>query len=236
MNNRVYKPYGENALLIEWEQRIDPDIHAEVLALGSALRTSLAGIEELVPAYCSLLVRFDTKQLSFIRLEQWLVAWQPGHTAPEPQQRLTIPVCYDAALAPDLDEVCRHTGLGAAEVIRLHTGTVYRVYLLGFLPGFPYLGLVPEPLRCPRRDTPRLQVPAGAVGLAGPQTGIYPTEAPGGWQLIGRTPLTIFAPELHPAFLFRTGDEVRFLAVPRAEYEALATPGERTNWGRWRAE
>ncbi|NLG86950.1 MAG: 5-oxoprolinase subunit PxpB, partial [Firmicutes bacterium] len=133
-----------------------------------------------------------------------------------------IPVCYGGKFGPDLDYVCEHTGLSAEEVIQLHTGTDYLIYMLGFTPGFSYLGGMDERLATPRLKTPRTHIPAGSTGIAGKQTGIYPIDSPGGWQLIGRTPLKLYDPFRDPPVLLKAGNYVRFTAITEDEYEEIA--------------
>jgi inhibitor of KinA len=132
-----------------------------------------------------------------------------------------IPVCYGGDFGPDLDAVSSHTGLSTEEVVAIHGEPDYLVYMIGFAPGFPYLGGMSERLASPRRESPRAKIPPGSVGIAGSQTGVYPIETPGGWQLIGRTPLRLFRPERDEPSLLRTGDRVRFQAIDRAEYGDL---------------
>jgi inhibitor of KinA len=134
---------------------------------------------------------------------------------------VSIPVCYDEDLGPDLPAVAAFAGLGPADVIRLHAGATYRVFMLGFVPGFAYMGIVDDRIAIPRHATPRVRVPAGSVGIAGVQTGIYPAETPGGWQLIGRTPLAPFDPDRPEPFLLKAGDAVRFRPIDRDEFERL---------------
>jgi inhibitor of KinA len=135
------------------------------------------------------------------------------------QTPVRIPVCYDAELGPDLAAVASFAGVSEADVVRVHTGATYRVFMLGFVPGFAYLGTVDERIAMPRRAAPRVRVPAGSVGIAGAQTGVYPAETPGGWQLIGRTPLKPFDPLREDPFLMKSGDAVQFFAIDRAEYD-----------------
>jgi inhibitor of KinA len=137
-----------------------------------------------------------------------------------PPAVVEIPVCYGGAFGPDLDDVARHHGLTPDEVVRIHTAGDYLVYMIGFAPGFPYLGGMSERIATPRRPVPRTLVPASSVGIGGSQTGVYPIASPGGWQLIGRTPLRLFAPEREPATLLRMGDRVRFRAIPPDELAA----------------
>lgn len=196
-------------MLIEWAPRIDAELNARVHAIARAC-ADWPEVVSAVPAYASLQLQF-ARPLSELpdwrdQLQHMLEATPEAATATG--QLHTIPVRYDG---PDLDTVAQTTDLSVPEIIELHTQTEYRVYLLGFLPGFPYLGEVPEALRVPRRAEPRLRVPPGSVGLAGAQTGIYPSAAPGGWQLIGRTEVKLFDPEREEPFLLRPGDRVRFV-------------------------
>jgi inhibitor of KinA len=139
--------------------------------------------------------------------------------AAPPARTVDIPVCYGGEFGPDLAEVAARNGLSAEEVIRIHASAEYLVYMIGFAPGFPYLGGMSGRIAAPRRSTPRLAIPAGSVGIAGEQTGVYPLETPGGWQLIGRTPIALFLPVRSPPSLLRAGDKVRFRPISRMEYE-----------------
>jgi inhibitor of KinA len=142
--------------------------------------------------------------------------------APPTDDRIVeLPVCYCGELAPDLEEVARHANLSSGEVVTLHTATLYTVQMIGFTPGFPYLAGLDARLAVPRRAEPRLRVPAGSVGIGGEQTGVYPMATPGGWNLIGATPLSLFDPAREPAALLRIGDRVRFIAISRGEYDAM---------------
>lgn len=203
------QPFGDRALLINWEQRIDPELNATVQAWQQAIeQAAIKGVAYSIPAYCSLTVVFNPLQIAFRTLAEQIQAIEiPGQSTGHTGRTLEIPVNYNGA---DLPEVAQRTGLSEAEVIELHSNCPYRVYLIGFLPGFPYLGPLPEALHCPRKQTPRQSVPAGAVGLAGAQTGIYPFEAPGGWQIIGQTPLKVFDAEAQDPFLLCPGDTVIF--------------------------
>lgn len=217
------KPFGDSAILIEWEQCIDADINRQVMALAELLHAAgPEGLLDLIPAYCSLTVCFNPARITYGRLAGWLQENMAGaDSQPQTERRLRIPVCYEGELAPDLEEVARYTGLSAAEVIARHCQPSYRVFMLGFLPGFPYLGVLDAALECRRKPSPRARVPAGAVGLAGRQTGIYPTVAPGGWQLIGRTPVRLYNPRADEPFLFQPGDRVGFHPIARPQYDEL---------------
>ena len=203
-------PLGESAWTMVLGDRVDREIHRRVTALAEQVRAAaIPGIVELVPAYATLTVFFDGDRratLEALRRVSWRDA--PG---PEVVGSLhTIPVTYRG---PDLEAVARATGLSAAEVVRRHSEREYVVYLLGFAPGFAYLGDLDPVLVLPRRPTPRTRVPAGSVAIAGSQTGIYPLDTPGGWHLIGSTSVRLFDPAREPAALLRAGDRVRFEAL-----------------------
>ncbi len=210
------QPCGDSALLITLAETIDPAINARVHALAARLRAAQApGLGEAVPAYGALLVHYDATRLDYPAVEAVVssAAEALETQAAAPARQVVIPVVYGGAAGPDLGFVARHTGLTPAAVVQLHTSREYRVYLMGFTPGFPYLGELDERLVVPRLETPRLRVPAGSVGLAGRQTGIYPLESPGGWRLIGRTDLPLFDPAAPEPFRLAPGDLVRFVAV-----------------------
>ena len=221
-------PEGEGGLLVELGDGIDPDVNATVHALARAVVQRLgAGVLEVVPSYASLLVIFDPLRLSRERLKARVAAIArevEGIRAVPPRRVVELPVCYGGELGPDLEDVARAVALSPAEVIARHSAPVYRVYLLGFTPGFPYLGGMDPRLACPRLPSPRVRVPAGSVALAGPQTGVYSVESPGGWRLLGRTPLRLFDPDpgARRPFLLAPGDGLRFVPVGRARFDALA--------------
>ena len=218
-------PFGDQALLVNFEQRIDSNLSARIVTLANRLRNAdQKGITYVIPSYCSLVVGYDPQELTYLVLEANIMAFSQDLTnLPEEDlgRRLIIPVCYDEAFGIDLEEVERQTGLPSKEIIRLHCQEIYHVFLIGFLPGFPYLGKLVKELDCSRKATPRLRVPAKSVGIAGLQTGIYPDEVPGGWQIIGRTPAPIFAPQEPNPFLFSPGDRVQFKSISMSEFRAL---------------
>jgi inhibitor of KinA len=206
---------------------IDAAVNERVLALARALGDSgLVGVLDVVPAFSSLAVYFDPLRTNRDQLTA-LVGELAGRRAPAlPREApiVRVPVCYGGDCGPDLESVAHATRLDPGRVIELHCAPVYRVFMIGFSPGFPYLGVVDERLRVARRAVPRTSVAAGSVGLAGPQTGIYPSESPGGWQIIGRTPLRLFDPSRDQPCLLGAGSHVRFEPVTVAEYAALASP------------
>ena len=211
-------PVGDSALLIEFGSGIDPEVNTRVYALAG--QTEAAGhpaVVELVPTYRSLLVQYNPlvsdygEMLSFMAGLASGVEDSPG-SAVEPKI-IELPVVYGGEDGPDLDAVAEHAGLSAQEVIEIHAGTGYRVYMIGFAPGFPYLGGLDERIACPRLKTPRTRVPAGSVGIAESQTGVYPNASPGGWQLIGRTAVKLFDPSKASPSWVTPGAEVRFVPV-----------------------
>jgi inhibitor of KinA len=209
-------PVGDAALVVEFGDAIHPDIHRRVLALDHALTADpFPGLRETVPTYRSLLVYYDPRQFSWDgarRLVANALARSTDTPMPEPRE-VEIPVVYGGEFGPDIGFVAAHTGLSEEEVVRLHTSVTYTVYMLGFAPGFVYLGGLPEALATPRLPTPRPSVPAGSVGIAGLQTGIYGLSTPGGWRLIGRTPLTMLDLNRQPPTLLQPGDRVRFVRI-----------------------
>lgn len=210
-------PSGDAALLVELGDAINPIVNRRVHALAAQVQAlKLPGLAEAVPGYCTLLVHYDPAQLDFATVRDMIARLAAAiESAPAPQtRRVEIPVVYDG---PDLAFVAQHNGLTAEEVVRLHTAGEYRVYMMGFMPGFAYLGEVDARLAVPRLETPRLRVPAGSVGIAGRQTGIYPLESPGGWRLVGRTPLVMFDLARTPPFLLSPGDVVTFVRLSADE-------------------
>ena len=207
---------GEAAWTVALGDRVDAAIHERVTALAAAIEAARPpGVLEVVPAYAAVTVFFDPAAADAGALREQLARLASTQTV-RPSvvpsfRRFTIPVTYDG---PDLDEVAARTGLSRDEVILRHTAPEYRVYLLGFAPGFAYLGDLDPSLVLPRRSTPRTRVPAGSVAIAGAQTGVYPLATPGGWHLIGTTPLAMFDPAREPAVLLRVGDRVRFEKIP----------------------
>lgn len=209
-------PAGDAAILIEFADEINDAINDRVHAFADALRAqNHPALRDLVPAYASLLVCFDPQRASFDEMRAVLrnIIHTPTTLAPLAPRQIEIPTRYGGACGPDLAFVAQHNGITQAAVIRWHTRALYRVYFVGFVPGFAYLGTVPEQIAAPRMETPRPRVPAGSVGIAGRQTGIYPTESPGGWRIIGRTAVTLFEPARDPPTLLRPGDHVRFVAL-----------------------
>ena len=214
---------SDQSLLIYFGEQITLDAHHQVIKLLRLLeQTPIAGIRNLHPAYCSLLVKFDALRLRHEELEAVLRTYlEQLERLPLPESRqIEIPVCYGGEFGPDLSEVAAMRGLSPERTIELHVSTTYTVYFLGFVPGFAYLGEVPESLMTPRLAKPRRIVPPGSVGIAGRQTGVYPFATPGGWRLLGRTPFAIFRPDRAGMSLLSIGDNVRFVPISREEFAA----------------
>lgn len=217
-------PLGDQAMLVSYPADISFNTHHRVLGLLSGIeRRQIEGITFLQPAYCSLTIGFDPTLVGYAQLKQ--VVRELCHEKVEPKpfkgRLIRIPVCYEEPFALDLKEISVQTGLKKKEIIDLHTSCHYQVFMLGFLPGFPYLGVLPEILHVPRKKTPRLKVPEGAVGIAGLQTGIYPASSPGGWNILGSTPLAVFDVSSEDPFLLRAGDQVKFQAIGMEEYQRI---------------
>jgi KipI family sensor histidine kinase inhibitor len=212
----VFRSMGDRSLLVEIGETISPEVNQRVQELMLQLQQArLPGVREFAPGYRSLLVVFDPLAISPAMLKTHIaeIAAQPGSSGLPQAKRVTVPVFYGGEYGPDLESVAGHLGISTEEVIRLHTETVYRVYMIGFTPGYPYMGELPEALAIPRRSTPRTRVPKGSVGIAQRQTGIYPVESPGGWQIIGWTPIELFDPNRRLPSLLEMGDQVKFEAV-----------------------
>jgi inhibitor of KinA len=186
-------------------------------------------VRDTVVGYATVTVYFDPLLVDgpWLESEMRAVALQADESPPAGQAIVDVPVCYDGEFGPDLADVAAFAAAAPAEVVRLHASREYRVYLVGFVPGFAYMAEVDPRIAAPRRPSPRAAVPAGSVAIAGGQTGIYPSVTPGGWNIIGRTPLKPYDPARSQPFLFRPGDAVRFRAITRGEYDTMAGLGER---------
>jgi inhibitor of KinA len=218
-------PLGDNAVVLEFGQEIDEAVVMRVRALAAALELHPpAGVTEVVPAFTTVTVFYDLAHIGSYEQLCAELRTRAGRAASRPPfetgKLVEIPVCYGGDFGPDLTAVAERAGLSPDEAAQLHQRTEYRVHAIGFLPGFPYLGGLPARLRTPRRASPRLQVPAGSVAIGGAQTGIYPLASPGGWNLIGRTPLALFRAEAHPSARLRVGDRVKFRPLSPEEFAA----------------
>jgi inhibitor of KinA len=223
-----FLPSGDTALVVEFGDRMDRRISALVLNLLRRIQdAAITGVVEAVPTFRSLLVHYDPLMVRARDLETRLAAMLDGlEGGALGGRRWFFPTCYEGEeLAPDLADVARATGLSESEVVALHTSVEHLVYVIGFLPGLPYLGDLPGKLELPRRTSPRIRVPAGSVAIATNQTCIYPLESPGGWHIIGRTAVPLFDSRREEPVLLSPGDTVRFVPVARAVYDDMQSAG-----------
>jgi KipI family sensor histidine kinase inhibitor len=216
---------GDTALAIELGDAVDRRVSALVLALAERVKAAaVPGIVELVPTFRSLMVHYDPLTVPQSELKAQLAPLLSGLSAADSCGRhWRIPVCYHASVAPDLAEISGRTGLVPDRVVALHSAATYRVYMVGFLPGFPYLGELPRELVLPRRENPRAAVPAGSVAVATTLTAVYSLESPGGWHLIGRTPALLWDRRRDPPAALAPGDNVRFVPISLGDHDALAS-------------
>lgn len=231
--NAVFEPLGDGALLIRLGDRIDAALNDAAIALATALRAAaLPGVRDVAPAYASVCLRYDigaaTAGTSAVddlvaRVQPIVDALAPHEKTHDADPAIEIPVCYGGEFGPDLDAVAAHCGLEPATIAERHAAGAYRVAMLGFMPGFAYLLGLDASLHMPRRASPRTRVPAGSVAIGGAQTGIYPRELPGGWQLIGRTPLVLFDPARTEPALLQPGQRVLFRAIDAAAFARWPT-------------
>jgi inhibitor of KinA len=225
---------GEGGVVVELGDGIDPAVNARVHQLAGAVTERLGEeVLEAVPSYRSLLVIHDPLRTSRERVVERLrslVEELEQAPALAPQRVVRIPTCYGGVHGPDLAEVARLAGMTADEVVRRHAAPSYLVHFLGFTPGFPYLGGLDPGLATPRLDSPRARIPAGSVAIGGVQTGIYPVESPGGWRIVGRTPLRLFDPRVESPFLLDPGDGLRFVPVDQATFDAIAAEVEASRY------
>jgi len=219
------KPFGDRAALVEFTALIDSSINAAAVALTNSLRMC-PGIIEVTPSYRSVLLEYDPVFYTYPAIVELVQTAPISFTTTDSKTVCEIPVCYGGEYGPDIDTVARLNSITVNEVISIHSEREYQVYMLGFLPGFPYLGGLSSKIATPRLDNPRLVIPAGAVGIAGTQTGIYPINSPGGWQLIGRTPLKLFDPNRPQPFLLAAGNWLRFVPISQADFVELVSKND----------
>jgi KipI family sensor histidine kinase inhibitor len=222
-------PAGDSALIVEFEERIDAAINARAIALADAVQAAaIPGVRDVVPTYRSVAIYFDPLRVEYESLVARLEAAPASSDAAAAAGALVrIPVCYGGELGPDLADVAAFAGTDEAGVARLHASATYRVFMLGFVAGFAYMGTVDERIAMPRHATPRVRVPLGSVGIAGVQTGVYPAETPGGWRLVGRTPVKPFDPDRDPPFLMKAGDAVQFYPIDRGQFDRMSAAAAR---------
>ncbi|WNB92625.1 5-oxoprolinase subunit PxpB [Bacillus sp. NEB1478] len=221
------EPLGDTAVIIELGTDINLDTHQKVKTVSQALdEKPFDWMIEYVPGFTTVSVfydpmKIDSESLPYDHVTEQLASFLEELNAGEDTETrvVTIPVCYGGEFGPDLEEVAKHNGLTPEEVIEIHSKGEYLVYMIGFAPGFPYIGGMSDTIAAPRRKDPRLKIPAGSVGIAGKQTGVYPIETPGGWQLIGKTPRKLFLPNGESPSLLKAGDKIKFEPITIEEFE-----------------
>jgi inhibitor of KinA len=235
MQKLTFRYQGETGVVIELSDKIDPEINSKVHALAQRIEMELAGsVDAVVPTYRSLLVLFDPLQMTRQQIidkidNSYQTILRETHKN-QMGKVVVIPVLYGGEMGPDLEFVAKHNNVSVEEVVSIHTSVSYRIYMMGFTPGFPYLGGMSEKIAAPRLATPRKEIPAGSVGIAGTQTGLYPLVSPGGWQLIGRTPLKVFKPGSSDPFLYKAGDFLQFESVSATEFSRIERAVERDEY------
>jgi KipI family sensor histidine kinase inhibitor len=223
---------GDSSLLVEFGDEICPEINQKISAIVQLLKKQqVEGVVDLIPAFCSLLINYDPRVISFEEISQRVqgILKVDVKAGTRKKKVYEIPVCYGGAYGPDIETIASHAGLSVEEVIRIHASRDYLIYMLGFLPGFCYLGGLDERIHTPRLSNPRIKISAGSVGIGGSQTGIYPLDSPGGWQLMGMTPVKTYDPSRDTPILVEAGDYIRFVPIDEAEFQrikALVDRGE----------
>lgn len=223
---------GDSSILVEFGKEISPEINRRIANTVQLMREQhIEGVVDVIPAFCSLLINYDPRVISYEKMKKRIQALvrvdiKRGETS---KRLFEIPVVYGGEYGPDLAFIAQNAGMSEEEVIKIHSSSDYLIYMLGFLPGFCYLGGLDERIHTPRLSTPRIKIPAGSVGIGGSQTGIYPLDSPGGWQLMGMTPVKTYDPDREVPILVEAGDYIRFVPIDEAEYlriKDLADRGE----------
>ena len=224
MENVKILTEGDTSILIAFKQEISPEVNAKIASTVKLLRQqNTPGIVDVIPAFASLLINYNPQVISYSELMRRLEALlrMDMDTESSAKRVYEIPVCYGGEFGPDLKNIAENAGLSEEEVIRLHSAPDYLIYMLGFLPGFCYLGGLDERIHTPRLANPRKAIPAGSVGIGGSQTGIYPMESPGGWQLMGMTPVKTYDPDREVPILVNAGEYIHFCPVSREEFDRI---------------
>lgn len=220
-----YRPFGDTGLLIEYGNQISPAIHEKVMSMTRAVKkTSINGLIAVIPTYTAILLLYEPALTNPDQLSRIIadLAKVLDVRNIDPPKVVRIPVCYEGEFALDMAVLTSACGMSREEVIQIHSSLEYLIYMVGFTPGFAFLGGLDPRLHSPRLETPRAKVPKGSVGIANSQTGIYSIDSPGGWKIIGRTPLNLFDPQLPDPFLYRPGDQIKFIPISETQFRALA--------------
>lgn len=215
---------GDSSVLIEFGKEISPEINRKITATVQMMKEQhIEGVVDMIPAFCSLLINYDPRVISFDELKKRLehLVKLDAKAGKNRKKIYEIPVCYGGEYGPDMENIAKNAGLTEEEVIKIHSSRDYLIYMLGFLPGFCYLGGLDERIHTPRLANPRIKINAGSVGIGGSQTGIYPLDSPGGWQLMGMTPVKTYDPDREIPILVEAGDYIRFVPVDEAEYNRI---------------
>ena len=217
-------PEGDSAILIEFPKAISPEINRKITSLAYLIKEQhIEGVMDMIPAFCSLLIHYDPRVITYAKLLNRVnkIMKLNVDTKVKTKKIYEIPVCYGGEHGPDLEFVAKNADISVEEVIKIHSSKDYLIYMLGFLPGFSYLGGLDEKIHTPRLANPRIKIPAGSVGIGGAQTGIYPLESPGGWQLIGKTPVKTYNPDRKVPILFEAGYYIRFVPISQEDFEKI---------------
>lgn len=221
---------GDSSLLVEFGKEISPEINRKIAATVQLMRDqSIEGVVDVIPAFCSLLINYDPRVVSYENIKARIqgLLKVDAKAGGGMKKIYEIPVCYGGEYGPDIANIAKNAGLTEEEVIQIHSSRDYLIYMLGFLPGFCYLGGLDERIHTPRLANPRLKINAGSVGIGGSQTGIYPLDSPGGWQLMGMTPVKTYDPEREVPILVEAGDYIRFVPIDEEEYKRIKELVER---------
>ncbi len=215
---------GDSSLLVEFGKKISPEINRKITAAVQMMKEQhIEGVVDVIPAFCSLLINYDPRVVTYGEIKERIqkIVRLEVKTGEVRKRIFEIPVCYGGEYGPDLGNIAEHAGLSEEEVIEIHSSRDYLIYMLGFLPGFTYLGGLDERIHTPRLANPRIKINAGSVGIGGSQTGIYPLDSPGGWQLMGMTPVKTYDPGRENPILVEAGDYIRFVPVDEQEYKRI---------------
>lgn len=217
-------PEGDCSLLLVFGQEINPDINRKITAVVKLIRHQhILGLMDIIPSYCAILINYNPHIIKYIDLRRRIekILRMDINSVSREKRIFDIPVLYGGIYGPDIENIASSAGISVEEVIKIHSSSDYLIYMLGFLPGFCYLGGLDERIHTPRLPNPRLKITAGSVGIGGASTGIYPMDSPGGWQLMGRTPVKTYDPDRKNAILFEAGDYIHFVPVTEERYKEI---------------